>query len=194
MRQLSLYESFRRCSTYPLVIAEIVHSYLPRSDVLFLEQRMRFLLESKNLISDSSWHGNEGKHSFPDVDTLIAEMYNIIPEKLGRYQVALLRDPRDPGLSFQQLSVCYDDGKVHQLRYDETSLKVYNVELEHEPDFSKLVLMLEKELNEINNDMIGNTNSLFPGVNSYALLRTMRHDNKVVFHPTPTVRTLHILL
>ncbi|HIB85626.1 TPA: hypothetical protein EYO57_00195 [Candidatus Poribacteria bacterium] len=192
MRQLSLYESFRRCSKYPCVIAEIIHSYLPTTEVLFLEQRLRFLLESKNLISDRSCL--ERKHSFSDIDTIVQELYNIIPDQLGRYQVALLRDPSGPSVSFKQLSVCYDDGEVHQLSHYQTPLKIHNVELDYEPDFAKLVLMLEKELNEINKEMIGHTNSLFPGGTSFALLRTMRHDNKVVFYPTPTVRTIHLLL
>ena len=195
MRQLSLYESFRRHSTYPLVVAQIIHSYLPKTDALFLEQRLRFLLESGNLISDGSWYGNEGGHSFPDVDTLIPQLtvYNITVDR-SPYRVALLRDQTLPDISFIRLSVSYDTGEVKTLRYDATPLKVHNVELEHEPDFSKLVLMLEKELNQINIETVGCTKSLFPGVTSFALLRTMRHDRKVVFHPTPTVRTLHLLL
>ena len=51
MKQLTLFQSFQKRSKYPVVIAEIIHSFLPNTETLFLEQRLRFLVESKELIT-----------------------------------------------------------------------------------------------------------------------------------------------
>ena len=217
MKQLTLFQSFQKRSKYPVVIAEIIHSFLPNTETLFLEQRLRFLVESKELITDGSWHGNEGTHSFPDIDTLCCESYNIVPDQVSENSVNLVKHSQDQCMDFKRLCVRIGGEHSKDVRF---GCAFQNVELENETDFSKLVLLIEETLTESNKYIIkkieerhkslvlkGQTvfsedlipvlvkgHTLFPGPVPFTRLRTMRHDKKVVFNPTPTVRTLHLLL
>ena len=219
MKQLTLFESFQKRSKYPFVVAEIIHSFLPNIETLFLEQRLRFLIESKEVITDGSWNGNEGTHSFPDIDTLCCVAHNIVPDQLSDNSVALVKHPmaQDRHLYFR--SLCVRIGGEHS--NDERFLcACENIELEYETDFSKFVMMIEetltesnkhiiKKIRELHSDLVlkGQTvfsedlipvlvkgHTLFPGPVPFTRLRTMRYDKKVVFNPTPSVKTLHLLL
>ena len=55
MKQQSLTGAWQRGAKYPVVITKLIHSFLPNAEILFIEQRLRYLKEAPKLVQTDDY-------------------------------------------------------------------------------------------------------------------------------------------
>ena len=64
-KHISLSGAWARGAKYPVVITRIIHSFLPNQELLFLEQRIRYLIQTKELVKTDDYCQGYNFRYFP---------------------------------------------------------------------------------------------------------------------------------
>ena len=206
--QQTLFQCWNRTAKYPKEITQLIHSFLPNTEELFLEQRVRFLLESTNLDTN-----NWGVHNNYDTITSLPGTPPIVHMKIHGDVVLncdLIKTCYFKKRYFKSMEVTRWSGqqmfvkrsflaavynKPHTfgefVNYLSAVIQSLNLEICQE------MLDLMKSGNLTNYQSIPSLHPgarLFPFPRKFSHLRTIRHDNKQVFFPTPGIEVLHRIL
>ena len=203
MKQPTLQEYWARKAQYPIEVAGVIHSFLPVSEELFLEQRVRFLLKSTEL-DTHSW----GRHNNFDVvswaNPCVASMVitDEVTLKCDLLKTCFLKKRVFSQVTVSMVNTLSVFDKRHAIPYFPTAsftdfigflcaaLKNSNLHIAGEMlSSSERGTLLKPELiPSVTHDQ------LFPYGYDFKRLRTTRHDGKQVFYKTPSAQVLHLLL
>jgi len=207
VKQLTLWGAWGRHSRFPILVARIVHSFLPSSDELFVEQRLRYFQEAET-ITEELEHNINGNYftqllvRFTDSDSEVA---NVL------YQVTLLFDGlesiRQGRRVIKNLGVSLDSGSselyivktipLTESRNGENLRQVYDLMyrtgLEANIKWMKSVASGPHD-EELFTCPLYDKDRLFIYRPAYKHHNTMRRNGSTVFYPTPCIDQLHLLL
>ena len=207
MKQQSLFQSWGRKAKYPFEIAQLIHSFLPNAEELFLEQRIRFLLESTELDTEN-WHENcDTITSLPGVPPMV----DMVISGGVHLKCDLIRTCYFKKRYFSEVNVTRHNrfrifrknsefpavvySKPHTFAefvgYISAAIKLLNTHIQRDM-FDSLKEGVQLDISKI--PTLRQGKQLFPEVFRFSHLRTTRHDNKHVFHTAPDVQILHLIL
>ena len=211
-KQLGLNGAWARGAKYPVVITKLIHSFLPCDELLFLEQRIRYLIEAKELVPTDDYCSGYNYRNFAvtlfrskrmyeqDVELGCDLISSVVKSKRVfnsvRCRIWMFEHPtlniRVP-VPFEyrcNLTGNFDD-EEECAQYIASVILKCNLNIEKQI-LDKIELGLKFKIKQIPSSKT----RCFPLAKSLRKnhLRTMRSDGKLALYPTPSWRCLHLLL
>ena len=215
-KQQSLNGAWARGAKYPVVITKMIHSFLPNQELLFLEQRIRYLIEAKELVMTDDYCQGYNTRDFTvnlfsskrmyeqDVELGCDLIQSLIKSKrvfksvrckfwMFEWPTPNTRVPTPFECRCNLTGNFDDEEECAQLAAAIATMIV------------KCNLTIQKHiLDEIAGGINFKINQIPPFKNNKCFpltkslrknhLRTMRHDGKLVLYRTPSWNCLHLLL
>ena len=203
--------AWARGAKYPVVITKIIYSFLPSDEVLFIEQRIRYLIEAKELVRPDDYCERYNYRNFAVTLFRSKRMYeqevelgcdligSVVNSKrvfnsvrcriwMFEYPTLNIRVP----VPFEcrcNLTGNFDD-EEECAQYIASVILKCNLTIEKQI-LDKIQLGVKFVIKQI-----PSSGRCFPLAKSLRKnhLRTMRSDRKLALYPTPSWRCLHLLL
>jgi hypothetical protein len=211
MIQLTLFESWQRHTRFPRDLVNILHSFLPTTEELFVEQRFRFL--AKRTLTDADYR----RECIDYADVIFVET----PEYNAGLEIDIDRSLKTNKRHFKQMLTHWWTPKKSHPNYESDAFHVnFNMDKSEIPPITQETILDVLRIGYnvcLETATYQNTQSrrfverenrdepplyafdqrkdgVFPVQLKFQQFSTEREDGEFVFYPTPNPEVLHLLL